>query len=106
MVAILFAMIQVLILGGNSREDEGTREELKELKRETKELKRENAGVKQECMECYGGQGGLVCCDSRGRKESDTTERPNWTDGRKGFPSGSDGKESAYMQETWVRALG
>ena len=23
------------------------------------------------------GQGGLVCCDSWGRKESDTTERPN-----------------------------
>ena len=25
------------------------------------------------------GQGGLVCCDSRGRKESHTTERLNWT---------------------------
>ena len=24
------------------------------------------------------GQGGLVCCDSWGRKESDTTERLNW----------------------------
>ena len=23
------------------------------------------------------GQGGLACCDSWGRKESDTTERPN-----------------------------
>ena len=23
------------------------------------------------------GQGGLVCCDSWGRKESDMTERPN-----------------------------
>ena len=23
------------------------------------------------------GQGGLVCCDSRGRKESDTTEQLN-----------------------------
>ena len=23
------------------------------------------------------GQGGLVCCNSRGRKESDTTERLN-----------------------------
>ena len=23
------------------------------------------------------GQGGLVCCDSRGRKESDTTKRLN-----------------------------
>ena len=28
------------------------------------------------------GQGGLVCCDSRGSKESDTTERLNWTDSR------------------------
>ena len=26
------------------------------------------------------GQGGLVCCDSWGRKESDTTERLHWTD--------------------------
>ena len=25
------------------------------------------------------GQGGLVCCDSWGREESDTTERLNWT---------------------------
>ena len=27
------------------------------------------------------GQGGLACCVSRGRKESDRTERLNWTDG-------------------------
>ena len=26
------------------------------------------------------GQGGLAGCDSRGRKESDTTERLNWND--------------------------
>ena len=26
-----------------------------------------------------GGQGGLVCCSSLGCKESDTTERLNWT---------------------------
>ena len=26
------------------------------------------------------GQGGLVCCDSWGCKESDTTEQLNWTD--------------------------
>ena len=26
------------------------------------------------------GQGGLACCDSWDRKESDTTERPNWTE--------------------------
>ena len=28
------------------------------------------------------GQGGLACCDSWGRKESDMTEKLNWTDGR------------------------
>ena len=27
------------------------------------------------------GQGGLACCDSCSRKESDTTERLNWTEG-------------------------
>ena len=32
------------------------------------------------------GQGGLVCCDSWGRKESDTTELLNWTE-LKGFYS-------------------
>ena len=26
------------------------------------------------------GQGGLACCDSWGHKESDTTERMNWTE--------------------------
>ena len=26
------------------------------------------------------GRGGLVCCDSWGHKESDTTEWPNWTE--------------------------
>ena len=26
------------------------------------------------------GQGGLVCCDSWGRKDSETTERLNWTE--------------------------
>ena len=28
------------------------------------------------------GQGGLMCCGPWGRKESDTTERLNWTDSR------------------------
>ena len=28
------------------------------------------------------GQGGLACCDSWGRKESDTTEQLNWTSGK------------------------
>ena len=34
------------------------------------------------------GQGGLVCCDSWGHKESDTTERLNWTDWTSPFYSG------------------
>ena len=29
------------------------------------------------------GQRGLACCNSWGRKESDTTERPNWTEYKK-----------------------
>ena len=35
------------------------------------------------------GQGGLAYCDSWGHKESDTTERLNWTGG---FPGGTSGK--------------
>ena len=37
------------------------------------------------------GWGGLACCDSWGRKESDTTERLNWTDEDKScsLPEGS-----------------
>ena len=31
------------------------------------------------------GEGGLACCDSWGRKESDTTERLNWTELRQMF---------------------
>ena len=30
--------------------------------------------------ELWDGQGGLACCDSWGRKESDTTEWLNWTE--------------------------
>ena len=38
-------------------------------------------GCEFECTLGVGdGQGGLACCDSRGRKESDTTERLNWTE--------------------------
>ena len=32
------------------------------------------------CIAVGDGQGGLACCDSWGRKESDTTERLNWTE--------------------------
>ena len=31
------------------------------------------------------GQGGQACCDSWGRKESDMTERLNWTELKWGF---------------------
>ena len=44
------------------------------------------------------GQGGLACCDSRGRKELDTTEQLNWTELNwwvpQGFPGGASGKKS------------
>ena len=33
-----------------------------------------------ELREMVMGQGGLACCDSWGHKESDTTERLNWTE--------------------------
>ena len=39
------------------------------------------------------GQGALVCCDSRGHKESDTTERLNWTE-----LTGEDSWESLGLQ--------
>ena len=35
------------------------------------------------------GQGGLACCDSWGRKESDMTERLNWTELKVNIPCGS-----------------
>ena len=35
------------------------------------------------------GHGGLACCDSWGRKESDTTEQLNWTELRQTFLSAS-----------------
>ena len=48
----------------------------------------EMAGWHHQLSECEfewtpgggNGQGGLACCDSWGRKESDTTERLNWTE--------------------------
>ena len=39
------------------------------------------------------GQGSLVCCDSWGRKESDTTEQLNWTE-----PSNQPFQDSPYSQ--------
>ena len=44
------------------------------------------------------GQGGLACCDSWGRKESDTTERLNWTETLYGF-------KVQYTKESTFRRL-
>ena len=46
------------------------------------------------------GQGGLACCNLWGRKESDTTERLNWTLGGRWAPLFSDLKSRA-----WLRAV-
>ena len=56
------------------------------------------------------GQGGLVCCDSWDHKESDTTERLNWTElnwGYIGLPWWLSGKESTcqwrrHRLDLWV----
>ena len=45
------------------------------------------------------GQGGLACCSSWGRKESDTTEQLNWTVAQLV-------KNPPAMRETWVWFLG
>ena len=37
-------------------------------------------GRESEWTPGVGGQGGLACCNSWGRKESDTTEQLNWTE--------------------------
>ena len=34
----------------------------------------------EKTLDVGDGQGGLACCDSRGRKELDMTERLNWTE--------------------------
>ena len=47
------------------------------------------------------GQGGLVCCGSWGRKESDTTERLNWTE----LMVGSRGKSSSPLPKRQPIAL-
>ena len=53
------------------------------------------------------GQGGLACCDSWGHKESDTTERLNWTEPKKGASWVAQiVKNLPAMQENEVRFLG
>ena len=50
------------------------------------------------------GQGGLVCCDSWGRKESETTERLNWTE-LKTQISGGDSEVSTVSTSPQKKAL-
>ena len=51
------------------------------------------------------GQGGLVCCDSWGHKESDTTEWLNWTELKASLVAQTV-KNLPVMQETRVLSLG
>ena len=48
------------------------------------------------------GQGGLVCCDSWGRKESDMTQRLNWTEESKGNKSKCQGSSASIK---WLDQL-
>ena len=48
------------------------------------------------CFRCWDGQGSLAYCSSWDCKESDTTERLNWTE-HSIIPGGSDGKESCLQ---------
>ena len=55
------------------------------------------------------GQGGLVCCSSWGRKESDTTEWLNWTENSSGFAHQillSRYFREELKQRIWGRELG
>ena len=50
------------------------------------------------------GQGGLACCNSWGRKESDKTERLNWTELNQGygFSSGHVWMWKLECEESWA----
>ena len=54
------------------------------------------------------GQGGLVCCDSWGRKESDTTERLNWTEEKKRYywVLRILQQSSRLERQVWLREMG
>ena len=67
-------------------------------------------------MSLGDGQGGLACCNSWGRKESDTTERLNGTElksHKSDFPGGTSGKEPTCQSKRhkrhrfypWVRTI-
>ena len=64
-----------LMLGGIGGQEKGTTED------EMAEWHHWLDGHESEWTPGVGdGQGDLVCCDSRGHKESDTTEQLNWTE--------------------------
>ena len=49
------------------------------------------------------GQGGLACCDSWGHKQSDTTERLNWTELKEFVRNTrSQARSQIYWIRTWV----
>ena len=52
------------------------------------------------------GQGGLVCCDSWGRKESDTTEQLNWTELRLLYPWNFPGKNTGVGCHFLLQQIG
>ena len=51
------------------------------------------------------GQGGLACCDSWGRKESDTTERLNWTELRVVWEIAAEWRVSYFVYSVIRKAL-
>ena len=50
------------------------------------------------------GQGSLACCSPWGRKESDTTERLNWTELNWGRRIYGKADSQAFPQDIWLRA--
>ena len=52
------------------------------------------------------GQGGLACCNSWGRKESDTTERLNWTESAKGCQVLLGGAWSSWGRDAVIWRVG
>ena len=48
------------------------------------------------------GQGGLACCDSWGRKESDTTDRLNWTEQPRGVGKGGRFEREGTYVHLWL----
>ena len=72
----LDSLEKTLMLGEIGQEEKGTTED------EMAGWHHRLDGCEFECTLGVGnGQGGLACCNSWGRKESDTTERLNWTQG-------------------------